>query len=309
MSQGFKKSRNSIIGIFKGASRKPRITIEDDEEGSENKFPFGVPEEEESGGNGASVGISYATAEGEISGGKGRESEDGRRRKSMVFGERETMRKVPIRRTESASSIPIRGILKSMFSYLITLVFVDTNDDVDSDSRQNSFEMGTSTPNDSTDSIPSMKTTSSTNDSQPVSDFAKSLVSTLDSQFTLSRTSVDSQSPPTNLSDPSYFDLTPPGSISTRGGAATAPATPTGRTIGRNRIQFSPRLEVHETWHSAEYDRRGEPATCNRLTAQLAQMIKEELNAFKLEEMEVHEVLFPTYTLHPPYFLGIWTNV
>jgi hypothetical protein len=70
----------------------------------------------------------------------------------------------------------------------------------------------------------------------------------------------------------------------------TAPATPTGRGTPRRGIQFSPKLEVHETWHSAEYDRRGEPATCNRLTAQLAQMIKEELNAFKKEEMVVHEV-------------------
>ena len=58
-------------------------------------------------------------------------------------------------------------------------------------------------------------------------------------------------------------------------------------------IQFSPRLEVRETWHSAEYDRRGESATCNRLTPQLAQMIKEELNAFKMEEMIVHEVPNP----------------
>ena len=172
-----------------------------------------------------------------------------------------------------------------------------TNVCVDSDSRQNSFETQVSTPNDSTDSIPSIKAeliSPTASDSQPISDFAKSLASTLDSQFTLSasRTSVDSQSTPSQLSvsDPSYFDLTPPGSLSTRG-AATAPATPTGgRSIGRKGIQFSPRLEVHETWHSQEYDRRGEPATCNRLTAQLAQMIKEELNAFKLEEMEVHEV-------------------
>jgi len=70
----------------------------------------------------------------------------------------------------------------------------------------------------------------------------------------------------------------------------TAPATPTGRATPRRGISFDNKLEVHETWHSAEYDRRGEPATCNRLTAQLAQMIKEELNAFKMQEMVVHEV-------------------
>jgi len=53
-------------------------------------------------------------------------------------------------------------------------------------------------------------------------------------------------------------------------------------------ISFSPRLQFHDTWPSAEYDRRGEIATCNRLTPMLAQQIKEELNTFKME-MEVHE--------------------
>ncbi|KAL1985816.1 hypothetical protein VTN96DRAFT_7308 [Rasamsonia emersonii] len=53
-------------------------------------------------------------------------------------------------------------------------------------------------------------------------------------------------------------------------------------------IVFSPRIQFHETWPSGEYDRRGEAATCNRLTPLLAQQIKEELNTFKME-MEVHE--------------------
>ncbi|KAL1967460.1 hypothetical protein VTN77DRAFT_3245 [Rasamsonia byssochlamydoides] len=53
-------------------------------------------------------------------------------------------------------------------------------------------------------------------------------------------------------------------------------------------IVFSPRIQFHETWPSGEYDRRGEAATCNRLTPLLAQQIKEELNNFKME-MEVHE--------------------
>ncbi|KAL3480330.1 hypothetical protein BJX99DRAFT_254635 [Aspergillus californicus] len=51
---------------------------------------------------------------------------------------------------------------------------------------------------------------------------------------------------------------------------------------------FSPRIQFHETWPSGEYDRRGDVATCNRLTPLLAQQIKEELNTFKME-MEVHE--------------------
>lgn len=47
-------------------------------------------------------------------------------------------------------------------------------------------------------------------------------------------------------------------------------------------IVFSPRIQFHETWPSGEYDRRGEAATCNRLTPVLAQQIKEELNTFKM---------------------------
>ncbi|KAJ2987454.1 hypothetical protein NUW58_g4496 [Xylaria curta] len=66
----------------------------------------------------------------------------------------------------------------------------------------------------------------------------------------------------------------------------SAPGTPQG---GHKRnATFSPRIVFHDTWPSGEYDRRGEIATCNRLTPMLAQQIKEELNSFKME-MEVHE--------------------
>ncbi|TGO57222.1 hypothetical protein BOTNAR_0206g00090 [Botryotinia narcissicola] len=72
-----------------------------------------------------------------------------------------------------------------------------------------------------------------------------------------------------------------------RGGdSKSVPGTPSG-TIKRN-ATFSPRIQFHDTWPSQEYDRRGEIATCNRLTPMLAQQIKEELNTFKIE-MEVHE--------------------
>ncbi|GAA6063310.1 hypothetical protein JCM10212_006720 [Sporobolomyces blumeae] len=54
------------------------------------------------------------------------------------------------------------------------------------------------------------------------------------------------------------------------------------------RIVFAANLSVHTTWPAAIYDRRAEPATCNRLTPTLAQQIKEELNSFKMEEMDVH---------------------
>lgn len=59
-----------------------------------------------------------------------------------------------------------------------------------------------------------------------------------------------------------------------------APLTPQG-SLSRN-ISFSPRIQFHDTWPSMEYDRRGDIATCNRLTPILAQQIKEELNSFKM---------------------------
>lgn len=67
------------------------------------------------------------------------------------------------------------------------------------------------------------------------------------------------------------------------------PNTPHGTS--RN-ISFSPRIQFHDAWSSSEYDRRGDIATCNRLTPMLAQQIKEELNSFKME-MEVHELSKP----------------
>jgi hypothetical protein len=56
------------------------------------------------------------------------------------------------------------------------------------------------------------------------------------------------------------------------------PATPTG---GKG-ITFSPRIQFHDAWSASDYDRRGDIATCNRLTPLLAQQIKEELNTFKM---------------------------
>ncbi|KAL9053011.1 MAG: hypothetical protein Q9206_004095, partial [Seirophora lacunosa] len=58
------------------------------------------------------------------------------------------------------------------------------------------------------------------------------------------------------------------------------PGTP--RSIMARNISFSPHLQFYDTWTSGEYDRRGEVATCNRLTPMLAQQIKEELNTFKM---------------------------
>jgi len=54
------------------------------------------------------------------------------------------------------------------------------------------------------------------------------------------------------------------------------------------RLAFAANLSIYDTFSASVYDRRSEPATCNRLTPALAQRIKEELNSYKMEEMEVH---------------------
>ena len=61
--------------------------------------------------------------------------------------------------------------------------------------------------------------------------------------------------------------------------AKSMPNTPNGSVRS---ITFSPRIQFHDAWSSTEYDRRGDIATCNRLTPMLAQQIKEELNTFKM---------------------------
>ncbi|OAP64246.1 hypothetical protein AYL99_00218 [Fonsecaea erecta] len=84
-----------------------------------------------------------------------------------------------------------------------------------------------------------------------------------------------------NDHDDYFTSMTRLGSLDSK----NTPVTPQG--LIRN-ISFSPRIQFYDTWPSGEYDRRGEIATCNRLTPMLAQQIKEELNTFKME-MEVHE--------------------
>ncbi|KAI8072135.1 uncharacterized protein B0P05DRAFT_573069 [Gilbertella persicaria] len=63
------------------------------------------------------------------------------------------------------------------------------------------------------------------------------------------------------------------------------------KTQGDKRaVQFAKSVTTTETYSKLEYDRESDPdAVCTRLTPILAQQIKEELNAFKLFEMEVHE--------------------
>ncbi|KAF7437326.1 Vacuolar protein sorting-associated protein 35 [Pleurotus ostreatus] len=59
-------------------------------------------------------------------------------------------------------------------------------------------------------------------------------------------------------------------------------------TTPGKRLAFASNLAVYDTFSATVYDRRSEPATWSRLTPALAQRIKEELNSYKMEEMEVH---------------------
>ncbi|KAH7339997.1 hypothetical protein BKA66DRAFT_46201 [Pyrenochaeta sp. MPI-SDFR-AT-0127] len=54
-------------------------------------------------------------------------------------------------------------------------------------------------------------------------------------------------------------------------------------------VTFSSLIQFYDAWSSSDYDRRGDVATCSRLTPMLAQQIKVELNSLKME-MEVHKL-------------------
>ncbi|KAI9274514.1 hypothetical protein BDA99DRAFT_497769 [Phascolomyces articulosus] len=109
--------------------------------------------------------------------------------------------------------------------------------------------------------------------------------------------------------DPSTTDMVPPPSIGlhyglplhgsprlrpTNTGASSSTSslntmTNTSTSTPRSRLQFCPTIQVHETFTAAEYDRRCDSnATCQKLTPLLAMKIKQELNEFKLTDMEVH---------------------
>ncbi|KAI8366289.1 hypothetical protein EDC96DRAFT_443021 [Choanephora cucurbitarum] len=65
-------------------------------------------------------------------------------------------------------------------------------------------------------------------------------------------------------------------------------------------VRFAKSIVVNETYSKSDYDRQSDPdAVCSRLTPLLAQQIKEELNSFKLYEMQVHEYS----RIHTHFFL------
>ncbi|EAU93245.2 hypothetical protein CC1G_11227 [Coprinopsis cinerea okayama7 len=86
------------------------------------------------------------------------------------------------------------------------------------------------------------------------------------------------QNPSFNSSAPVLSNIASP--------ASTMP--PRSATAPQKRLTFATSLAVYDTFAATVYDRRSEPATWSRLTPALAQRIKEELNSYKMEEMEVH---------------------
>lgn len=72
------------------------------------------------------------------------------------------------------------------------------------------------------------------------------------------------------------------------GAAFAQQGSKSSRPYRRHKVSFSSRIIVFDTYAESDYDRKPEEATCHRLTASLAQQIKQELNSFKLQ-MDVHE--------------------
>ena len=52
-------------------------------------------------------------------------------------------------------------------------------------------------------------------------------------------------------------------------------------TPASKRLEWAPECAVYSTYDAGTYDRRSEPATCNRLTPELAMAIKQEWVVFR----------------------------
>ena len=80
----------------------------------------------------------------------------------------------------------------------------------------------------------------------------------------------------------------------------TGPSNLAHRTASSSkRLAFAANLSIYDTFSANAYDRRSEPATWSRLTPALAQRLKEELNSYKMGEMEVHVASRIQYVLFP----------
>ncbi len=125
--------------------------------------------------------------------------------------------------------------------------------------------------------------------------------SSVDATHVENRSSVIFQHPSFNSSAPA---------LSTIGSMGNSAPTLTQRsaTMASKKLTFATNLSVYDTFSASVYDRRSEPATWSRLTPALAQRIKEELNSYKMEEMEVHAAS-RIQCAESPFFLGLLTDI
>ncbi|KAI9839700.1 MAG: bud neck involved protein [Thelocarpon superellum] len=275
MGKGMKKSTRSLVGLFRpkstvgppaseeGAQRDSlaqvsMVTVEAERE----KVNVNVdPHDQIGGGTGyprlernsidAAVAAAGSSVDSQRSSREGEGSDGGRSRRSIVGGDRE--------RADILAAVK-KGILKRTGADSGSSSPVVTP----ADSRTADFTL----PN-----IPLVS------DSSPHSSAPSTPRDDRASQGQLGHRRTDS----VTIEGEDYF-MSPPkfGFHDSK----SAPGTP--QSMAKYNVSFSPRIQFHDTWTSGEYDRRGEIATCNRLTPMLAQQIKEELNSFKME-MEVHE--------------------
>ena len=271
MGKGMKKGSRSLVGLFRPKSvigvpaadspvpeaslaQVSMVTVEAEREKvNVNANPHdqagggtGFPKLERNSMDAASAAPELAPAF--------RDSDSTRGRRSIVGGERE--------RAEVLAAVK-KGILKRKSHALIPL-------------RQYSHQEGTGT--DSGNSSPIAK---------PVDfktpDFNLPQVPRLNESPQSSSPSTPTghrRTDSVHLEGEEYF-LSLQNFASGGGQSTSAPGTPRGTAAARN-VTFGQSIRFHDTWPSGEYDRRGEIATCNRLTPMLAQQIKEELNTFKM---------------------------
>ncbi|KAJ3565635.1 hypothetical protein NP233_g7502 [Leucocoprinus birnbaumii] len=208
-----------------------------------------------------------------------------------------------IRRSVERTKRPARGILKNAGSYDQSQYFNDQV--IPTRTRSNSYnshpgqtaELGplARIPSPDPDHIDGLHrhnshssghSNTATAPSIPPLDFKTSPIRSEFNDTPLS-TSVDR--PPSIFQHPALNSSAPALSMIASTGSNAAPTlTHRSATAPTKKLAFATSLSVYDTFSATVYDRRSEPATWSRLTPALAQRIKEELNSYKMEEMEVH---------------------
>ncbi|WWC90898.1 uncharacterized protein L201_005835 [Kwoniella dendrophila CBS 6074] len=193
------------------------------------------------------------------------------------------------------NAVPKKGILKSISSYSN----LEEAASVENRQRSNSTHISSSSkapgplaqlPSSNPALLDGLVHPSPQVDSDPTYDPFSPAFSPFDSTSPLGEQPSFYANPNQNSSAPALTLLNGQNKPPQQNRSMTAP-------VRRRRIDWAPECAVYQTYDSGTYDRRSEPATCNRLTPELAMSIKQELNAFKLE-MPVH----PSSKMYTHYF-------